>query len=362
MRKHLVLVVLTGFLVAGCTPIGPKSLPRDRFDYNQAISDSWKEQTLLNIVKLRYADMPLFVEVASIVSGYTLESSVNLGAKVFDGGSAAEFGTTNSATIGGSGKYTDRPTITYAPITGSNFNKTFMTPIPPSAVMFMLQAGWPAELVLPITVEAINGQRAQRSVGLRERSGDENFYRIVELFGVLQVGGAMGMRVTRKDSVQDSTVIVIRRENVTAEINAAADEFAGLLGIRRNATEYTISFGEVARSDTELAMLTRSTLAIMVELSGQVRAPAAHVEEGRTNPSLDDRDSADTDQRRLIDIHSGVERPADGFVAVKYREHWFWIDDRDFKSKRVFAYLMLLFSLTESGGKEGLPLVTIPAG
>jgi len=107
MRKHAALIALIGFLLAGCTSIGPKSVPRDRFDYNKAIADSWKEQTLLNIVKLRYADMPLFVEVASIVSGYTLESSVNLGAKVFDGGSAAEFGTTGSATIGGSGTFTD---------------------------------------------------------------------------------------------------------------------------------------------------------------------------------------------------------------------------------------------------------------
>jgi hypothetical protein len=363
MRKHTVLAVLIGFLLAGCTSIGPKTLPRDRFDYNQAISDSWKEQTLVNIVKLRYADMPLFVEVASIVSGYTLESSVNLGAKFFDSGSAAEFGTTNSATIGGSGKFTDRPTITYAPITGSHFNKTFMTPIPPSAVMFMLQAGWPAELVLPITVEAINGQRAQRSAGLRERSGEESYYRIVELFGVLQVGGAMGMRVTKKESLQDSTVIVIRRDNVTPEISAAAAELADLLGIRQNAAEYTISFGEVARNDTELAMLTRSTLAIMLELAGQVRAPAVHVEEGRTVPSLADRNhAADAENRRLVDIRSSIDKPADAFVAVKYRDYWFWIDDRDFKSKRSFAYLMLLFSLTESGGKEGLPLVTIPAG
>jgi len=76
MRKHTFLAILIGFLLVGCTSIGPKSVPRDRFDYNQGISDSWKEQTLLNIVKLRYADMPLFVEVASIVSGYTLERSV----------------------------------------------------------------------------------------------------------------------------------------------------------------------------------------------------------------------------------------------------------------------------------------------
>jgi len=74
MKKHAVFAVLIGFFLAGCTTIGPQTLVRDRFDYNKAISDSWKEQTLLNIVKLRYADMPLFMEVASIVSGYTLES------------------------------------------------------------------------------------------------------------------------------------------------------------------------------------------------------------------------------------------------------------------------------------------------
>jgi len=38
------------------------------------------------------------------------------------------------------------------------------------------------------------------------------------------------------------------------------------------------------------------------------------------------------------------------------------VDDRDFRTKRTFAFLMILFSLTETGGKEGLPLVTIPSG
>ena len=50
--------------ISGCSTMGPGTVPRERFDYNMAIADSWKEQTLLNIVKLRYADMPLFVEVA----------------------------------------------------------------------------------------------------------------------------------------------------------------------------------------------------------------------------------------------------------------------------------------------------------
>jgi hypothetical protein len=49
-------------------------------------------------------------------------------------------------------------------------------------------------------------------------------------------------------------------------------------------------------------------------------------------------------------------------IAVKYEDRWFWIDKGDFRSKQIFTFLMILFSLTETGGKEGLPLVTIPAG
>ena len=92
----------------GCTNIGPGTVPRDRFDYNRAISDSWKQQTLLNIVKTRYADMPLFVEVASVVSGYTLERSVSLGGSV----SSQSAVQGNFFNLGTSGTYIDRPTIT----------------------------------------------------------------------------------------------------------------------------------------------------------------------------------------------------------------------------------------------------------
>lgn len=48
--------------LAECSSIGPKPMPRDRFDYSSAISDSWKRHALLNIIKLRYFDPPISVD------------------------------------------------------------------------------------------------------------------------------------------------------------------------------------------------------------------------------------------------------------------------------------------------------------
>ncbi len=46
--------------------------------------------------------------------------------------------------------------------------------------------------------------------------------------------------------------------------------------------------------------------------------------------------------------------------AVEYRDHWFWIEDGDMKSKRAFAFMMMLFTLMDTGEKQGLPVLTIP--
>jgi len=146
-------------LLAGCYSIGPGTIVADRFDYSGAISDSWKQQTLLNIVKMRYMDLPVFVDVASIVNGYSLQT----GASINGGLTSRILGDLERvpwfASASASTLYTDRPTITYVPLTGEKFLQSLLAPIEPKNIFILIQSGYPADFILGLTVDSLNGVR-----------------------------------------------------------------------------------------------------------------------------------------------------------------------------------------------------------
>ena len=182
-------------VLAGCNSVGPGSVPRDRSDYSDSISESWKRQTLLNIVKLRYLDPPIFVDVGQIVSGYQLQVGGRVGGQI----SSQRAIQGSSLNLGGAATFIDRPTITYVPLTGNRFIKGLMTPLQPESVFFTIQSGWPADGVLFATVAEINGLKNQATSINGITPPDPKFMRVLALMRKIQLSGAVAMRI-KQDS------------------------------------------------------------------------------------------------------------------------------------------------------------------
>lgn len=354
--RFLTLALLGLLVLTGCKSIGPGTVARDRADYSGSISESWKRQTLLNIVKLRYLDPPIFVDVGQIVAGYTLETGLTAGGSFPQ---TSSFGG-NTATVGGSVKYTDRPTITYVPLTGNQFVKALMTPLPPESVFFMIQSGWPADGVLMASAASINGWKNQETGLTGATPPTPEFLRVLELLRNIQQSGAVSLRVKQDAQKQQTSILTFRAQDVPEPILAQIRELRQLLKLDPDAAEFTLVFGGTAAHDKELAVLTRSLLQIMTTMAAQAEVPAEDVAQGRATPGIKSGDTL-TPGHGLVQIRCSRSKPGDASVAVSYRDQWFWIDDRDLRSKRAFAFMLMLFTLADTGQKEGLPLITIPA-
>jgi hypothetical protein len=349
-----ILIVMLG----GCSSIGTGSISRDRFDYAAAISDSWKSQMLMNLVKLRYSEPPVFLEVAAVISQYQVDSLVNLG---FTWASPVTSVMTNTQSVGGSVRYSDRPTITYNLLSGEKFARSLMTPIPPAAIMSLIEAGWPAEFVLRLTVQGVNGVYNRSGAALKGRGADPRFYQLIEAMGRVQRSGTVGIRVPPAKT-KDVVPVMVFSRNVNETVEADRRLIRDILGLNAKESQFSLVFGIVPQNDREIAILSRSMLDILVELSGSIEVPELHVVEKRTFPTREEDVLEGQKVQRLMRIHSEEKKPDDAFAAVHFRNYWYWIDDRDWVSKRIFSFIMFLFTLTEKPEKEGVPIVTIPAG
>jgi hypothetical protein len=354
----------------GCQSIGVGSVQRDRMDYGGAIADSWKEQTLLNIVKLRYFDTPTFLEVSTVISSYQLQSEVNFAREIFPNAP----GDTNRS-FGLSGTYTDRPTISYAPLTGEKFVGSLLRPIPPQAVFAMILSGHQADFIMRATVRAINDIYNHSASPSRARREDPAFSQVISALRRIQQAGALGMRIEVQPIAASATAggargerwtradttWVFFRENADPETARDIAFVREALGIDPAVRELRLSFGSLRSGGGEIALLTRSIMEILVELSAGIDVPAQHLSEGRARPSFDAAEERGPHPATFARIRSGSEQPQDAYVAVRYRNYWFWVDDRDLASKRAFSFLRIFSSIAETGVAPQLPVLTIPA-
>jgi hypothetical protein len=352
------LLFVVCFLLPGlssCTSIGPATVSRDRLDYAAALADAAKRETLLNIVKLRYADALSLLTVSQLVAGYTLEGRVDVRSDFFRN----TWNLSDDLAFGVGGTFSDRPTATYTPIRGDDFARLMLTPIPPSELFAMLATGAPAALTLGLGVQSINGLRNWTADGAGPTRVETAFFEVLQLLNELRSDGVLGFRFEADGGSR--TAYLLLEDPGDQPLDPRAVRLLRLLGLDPELTSFPIRFGFGTGRTDEIRMYTRSLLEILSNLAAQIEVPGADVAEGRTYRTQ--KSPAELPSLPNLSVQSRVIKPMDAFVAVEYGGAWYWIDDRNYHAKRVFSVLLLLLNLVDkSGAAQQLPVITIPTG
>lgn len=341
----------------GCVHIGPPSIVQDRLSYNEALATSAKEQILLNIVRLRYVDTPVFVDVAQIVAGYTLANTGGAGIAVIPDSATTKFSQLLGGTLNFQQAYSDRPTISYAPLTHSKFVQNLTLPLPPQVVLYLMQAGYPVDLIFELTLDSINGLRNNSMIGGHTPAATAEFQRVCQIFRKAQLSGHVGMHIEVDKDKKESLVMSIHDPEIDPVLEAELAEARRLLRMDPKRREVKVVFGTVARGGGEIAIMTRSMYRILANLSAMVEVPDCDAANG-VAPTFEIDPQG---MKPLLVVHCGCKKPECSFTSVCYRGTWFWIESNDTDSKRTMVYLIALLALADAGTKEPVPFLTIQA-
>jgi len=321
---------------------------------------------LLNIVRSRYQEMPVFLEVGSVVAQYSYDSSLSLGwFREFINNPIAPTSDTRSADVNMA--YSEFPTITYQPIQGESFAKHLYSQVPYELFLSAANSGWAIDLMMLIGVERFGSAENMTFGEVRskeQRASDldnlERFARAIELLFLLtdarlfEVHRVVG---DKKNGTETEHYLVIA-DVVPEDLRPLVTELRQLIGIR-SGNRFKITTGTTDLGADEISIQTRSVMAMMKFMARGIEIPAAHIEGGWV---IDYGLQTLEGKARLFPFRvlSSRFRPHNAFAAVRYQDYWYSIDQADIVSKRSLEHLMIFFQLKAPVSKSSAPLLTLP--
>jgi hypothetical protein len=352
------VVVALGVLLSGCaSEVVTHALRTDRFEFNEAIVQSWNEQLLLNLVRLRYRDNPLFLEMGSIIAGYTLKGTAGA-----SGGIVFAPQVTDDLRLSLGGEYSFTPTMSYTPLQGEDFATRLLSPITPLTVLYLSQSGWSLARLFTVCVQEANTvPNAVTASGPTPDIAPEfdSFRELAEALRELQIKGLL---LVALDTDGKTVLLHIMKGKGQTE-DAAVAVVRRILALDPDTSVYRVKPGLVREGATEIAVMGRSLLAVMFFLSQGIEVPSLHESQGKvtvTRRSNGERFDWSELTGRVFRVRSSEAAPEDAFVRVFYRGHWFFIADTDLNSKTTFNLLTYLFNLKAAGKTSQEPLMTYP--
>ena len=349
-------MIAAAVFLTGCGAIiGPEKLEHERQDFNVALQQTNDEQMLLNLVRMKYRDTTMFLEVSAIASQYALTGSISGSGSLTDNFS-------NSIGLGSRIEYQEKPTISYTPLHGQKFITRLLSQVDPHTLNLLFKSGWSVERLFALCIEDLNGLKNTPSAsGPTPEYVPEykEFQKLIASLRELQKHGGVAFDVVKTGE----EVALAFRFTERADSDVKKEIQQALKMGDKDVYLFTTN-----RMDKDnISFETRSIREMLFFLSQAVEVPSCHKNSGKVTITKDENGREfdwNEVSGQLMKVKSTANPipPINAYVSVRYRNHWFYIEDNDLNSKSTFSLLVQLYDLQSGDSKGSAPLLTLPIG
>ena len=275
-RLERLFVVLVASIATGCTAISGNVLRDNRDKFNEISQITNAEQLLQNIVRLRYANSPYFLEISSVSTSATMAGSLSISGNTIGAG----LGLSPNTVISPAVSYSQTPSFVFQPLTGEKFARQLLRPVDLRTLALLRTAGWDLREVLLVMVDNINGiPNAPAATQFTSEVVPENaeFRRVVDLLERLEASGLVQVGVDSGPPAQDPRNDIVLSLQIDRAAAATPDgqELIRRLALDPAALTYRLVAAAAGGGGKNIAVKPRSVLAAMRYLSKGMDVPDA---------------------------------------------------------------------------------------
>lgn len=362
-RKLLFTVLFLSLLPCACT-MGPHMLSHTPLEYNKSAQLTQNKQMLMNLVRTKYLEQPFFLQISSISTSFSVGGAAG-GSLSIPSVENPAIGVTQTTGATLQGLYQELPTFTFTPIQGNQYFKFLLTNM--KLTQLSLLENWPFDFVMKTLVKKFGR--------LYNDPGDANktypdFLKLADLLSQIMQRREMDFfyQPLAQGNV-DAYIMRLRYKNMqeAGQVEALlwgsnrieAEGGKRITGFYRLVPAENFITAEKDEAGRPFVQVKLKSFMEVLSLLGQgVETPQDHIARGFVGK---DRLAAGSpDPAAVFRVRQAAAEPRDAFIAVSYRNRWFYIKDEDIQSKQIFAFVNLLFSLQTQSVMGQNPALTIP--
>ncbi len=220
-RLLLMRGLVPASILAGCQA-GPGLYESSFTQYNDAVRKTLDEQMLANLVRMRYFESPIFLQVSSINTSFTVGASVGVSGTAVSGGNNS-----TGANLGAT--YSETPTISFSMPESREYYGRLLAPLSAKQVTSLVLGGFDTDLVFRTAIRGINGlknQSVEFGESTEESVTNARFREMLELIMKLRSEGIVDIELGGKETFWSSPVPMEVTTDIANVILLAAATFA----------------------------------------------------------------------------------------------------------------------------------------